>query len=81
MMASFCNIADHSQEREVCTRMLSMLEKDDIGSLFLDTEIPLVPAAAYGVWSAIYCAIYYLVIAGELYHPWSLAESELEEFI
>lgn len=42
MIANFCSTADSSQDREVCTHILSILEKDDIRGVFSQIELPLV---------------------------------------
>ena len=42
MIANFCSAADSSRDREVCTHILSILEKDDIHDVFSQIELPLV---------------------------------------
>ena len=42
MIKFFCSAADTSRDREVCSRILSVLEKEDLDIFFLEAKIPLV---------------------------------------
>lgn len=42
MITKFCSSASSGQDNEVCARILSVMEKDDIVKIFDGTEIPVV---------------------------------------
>ena len=42
MIAKFCSTADTSVDREVCSRILSFLNKDELEEFFLEAKVPLV---------------------------------------
>lgn len=42
MIEEFCSTADTSEDGEVCSRILSVLEKEDLDLFFLKAKIPLV---------------------------------------
>lgn len=42
MIANFCSSADSSEDRDVCTNILAVLDKEDLCSFFRATEVPMV---------------------------------------
>lgn len=42
LIASFCNAVGSSQDNEVCARMLSVMERDELHNFFTQDEFPLV---------------------------------------
>lgn len=42
MIARFCDSANSGEDRQVCTNILAVLEKEDLCFIFHGTELPLV---------------------------------------